>query len=328
MLFTIGTRVRLRYSRESGVVSQILGHGMVEVVLDRDSDGIPVAEEDLLPAVQNEPNSSPAYGDLATRGPSQAITGMGLLLAYLSTPEPHQYLEVLVNDSQDQLLFTFVRYSKYHPPKNRHGKLAPGEIYPLSDFFLDQLNDQLNCEVKCWRKTGNGSEFLAAKTVRLRPKTFFAQHMAIPLAGQEAPAFVVASPESGPKPAGEDLRTYTQERLSELPTGESAYTQVELDLWEVASFHPVVDLHIEKLADDPSGMTVQEILQLQLDTFYAFIQKAYQLGLERVFVIHGVGKGRLRREIARRLEELSFVCAYKNEYHPSYGFGATEILFC
>ncbi|RQH21817.1 hypothetical protein D5R40_31195 [Okeania hirsuta] len=49
--------------------------------------------------------------------------------------------------------------------------------------------------------------------------------------------------------------------------------------------------------------------------------------MERVFVIHGVGEGKLRNAIATRLIKYPEVVSFKNEFHPRYGFGATEIIF-
>jgi len=40
-----------------------------------------------------------------------------------------------------------------------------------------------------------------------------------------------------------------------------------------------------------------------------------------------IGKGRLRNEIASRLVQMPEVKTFKNEYHPNYGFGATEVIF-
>ena len=46
-----------------------------------------------------------------------------------------------------------------------------------------------------------------------------------------------------------------------------------------------------------------------------------------MIVIHGLGKGKLREEVMRLLREYKEVAHFKNEYHPKYGFGATEISF-
>jgi len=89
----------------------------------------------------------------------------------------------------------------------------------------------------------------------------------------------------------------------------------------------VIDLHIEKLTEDWQGMSNFEILSMQLKTF----EKYYQLSLVHhqpsLIVIHGVGEGKLRDEIHELLRAKSEVRSFTNQYHPRYGFGATEIFF-
>jgi hypothetical protein len=89
----------------------------------------------------------------------------------------------------------------------------------------------------------------------------------------------------------------------------------------------VIDLHIEKLSDDWKHLSNYEILSLQLKTF----EKYYQLSVihhqPSLIVIHGVGEGVLRDEIHELLRLKKEVKSYVNQYHPAYGFGATEIFF-
>jgi hypothetical protein len=89
----------------------------------------------------------------------------------------------------------------------------------------------------------------------------------------------------------------------------------------------VIDLHIEKLSDDWKHLSNYEILSLQLKTF----EKYYDLALAHIqptlTVIHGVGEGRLRDEIHDILRLKKEVKSFVNQYHPLYGYGATEIFF-
>jgi hypothetical protein len=89
----------------------------------------------------------------------------------------------------------------------------------------------------------------------------------------------------------------------------------------------VIDLHIEKLSDDWKHLSNYEILSIQLKTF----EKYYELALAHIqpslTVIHGVGEGRLRNEIHERLRLKHEVKSFVNQYHPLYGYGATEIFF-
>lgn len=89
----------------------------------------------------------------------------------------------------------------------------------------------------------------------------------------------------------------------------------------------VIDLHIEKLTDDWQRMSNYEILSLQLKTF----EKYYHLSVlhhePSLIVIHGIGEGKLRDEIHELLRGKKEVKSFANQYHPRYGYGATEIFF-
>jgi len=89
----------------------------------------------------------------------------------------------------------------------------------------------------------------------------------------------------------------------------------------------VVDLHIEKLTDSWKHLSNFEILSLQLKAF----EKYYNLSVAHyqpsLTVIHGVGEGKLRDEIHDILRLKKEVRSFVNQYHHSYGYGATEIFF-
>lgn len=89
----------------------------------------------------------------------------------------------------------------------------------------------------------------------------------------------------------------------------------------------LIDLHIEKLVDSWSSMSNFEILSLQLDEFEKFYDQAVLNHLPAVTVIHGVGSGKLKDEIHEKLKYKKEVKNFINQYHPWYGYGATEINF-
>jgi len=89
----------------------------------------------------------------------------------------------------------------------------------------------------------------------------------------------------------------------------------------------VVDLHIEKLTDDWKRLSNGEILDLQLKEFEKWYELALAHHQAQLIVIHGVGSGRLRDEIHDLLRLKRDVKSFVNQYHPSYGYGATEIYF-
>lgn len=89
----------------------------------------------------------------------------------------------------------------------------------------------------------------------------------------------------------------------------------------------VVDLHIEKLMDNWQSLSNAEILDIQLREFEKWYELALAHRQPNLIVIHGVGSGRLRDEIHDVLRLKKEVKTFVNQYHPSFGYGATEIYF-
>ena len=87
----------------------------------------------------------------------------------------------------------------------------------------------------------------------------------------------------------------------------------------------VVDLHIEKLTDRWSQLNNGEILQTQLNNFEKYYELAIAHKQATLIVIHGVGEGILRNEIHDILKLKKEVKSFVNQFHPLYGYGATEI---
>ncbi len=89
----------------------------------------------------------------------------------------------------------------------------------------------------------------------------------------------------------------------------------------------VIDLHIEKLSDDWKHLSNFEILTLQLKIFEKYFYLATAHRQPNLIVIHGVGSGKLKDEIHEILKTKQEVKTFVNQYHPNFGYGATEIYF-
>jgi dsDNA-specific endonuclease/ATPase MutS2 len=66
---------------------------------------------------------------------------------------------------------------------------------------------------------------------------------------------------------------------------------------------------------------------LQLRTFEKYYDLAIAHHQPTLIVVHGVGEGVLRDEIHGLLRLKREVKSFVNQYHPGFGYGATEIYF-
>lgn len=92
-----------------------------------------------------------------------------------------------------------------------------------------------------------------------------------------------------------------------------------------ANFPAEIDLHIEEILKPEQYPKSGHFLDIQIKAFEKYINEAILLQIPQVFIIHGEGKGILRDEIHRILREDYPNLTSVYQYHPKYGFGATEI---
>ncbi len=97
----------------------------------------------------------------------------------------------------------------------------------------------------------------------------------------------------------------------------------EIYLTERDGYHEI-DLHIEELLDDTSGMDNAAIIRHQLRIFEKCIDEARTRRLWKFVAIHGVGKGVLRDAVRSFIKEEGL--KYQDASYQRYGYGATEVL--
>jgi hypothetical protein len=349
MILPIGAKVVFLRSAHTGVVTEHLDEQMVSVyVADWDME-IPVSTDDLalaepekypglrkskpVPPPQEPRKNTPARPEPVATAPANT-TNTGVLVAFdpvlKNDGTPEAFRVFLLNDTEADIIYSFDLYVGNQQRISRNGKLSAGNTLDTGHISFDDLNDSPEIEAECWRITTDGTGGKHEKLLRIKPKVFFGRLMEAPLIGRRAHVFPLFErlEASRPKPGKEeDLSDYTKRNAR--PNAILAVPVEQRDRHEVreaAEFLPELDLHAEKLVPDPSRLNNAQILQLQLKVFEEYIEKAHRLGFERVFIIHGLGTGRLKDAIASRLLRMPEVVTFKNEYHPKYGYGATEVL--
>lgn len=88
-----------------------------------------------------------------------------------------------------------------------------------------------------------------------------------------------------------------------------------------------IDLHIEKLYPNCSTLGASEIIHIQLRECQKALELAIATHQSSLVIIHGLGKGTLKEEIFKLLNQTKWVKRYVNQYDSRYGYGATEVFF-
>ena len=198
----------------------------------------------------------------------------------------------------------------------------------LGKIDRDNLNERPQFKIDLTPITTDGSEETKSFVLKVKPSSFFKKMRQTPLANIGTYLYQICRQTVWKgQQENEDLSTYTRRMSKKTSWLDGSMYQTQTNSVErKAHFSSEIDLHIEKLSEKVDGLSKGDKLHIQLNAFESFLEQAILLEEPRIFVIHGVGKGRLRDEIATRLIVNSNVVSFKNEFHPNYGFGATEII--
>ena len=339
MLFAVGTKVKLKHTGDEGFITKILGDDMLEVFIAKQNMNIPVFEEDLIALEAYAKPTKPQRlipTDFApeplVKYDTLNIKNQDLLLAFDPDYDDEgivkKYQIFLINTTNYGYVFSCRLSLANKIVPIVHGKSEAISTFYLQDLLFDQLNEAPNISLEYWEVSTTGTGKKKQKIIKIKAQQFFKKVKIAPLLKRPAHLYsLLDHSQNSSKQQRESLKDYTKKKIPsvKVPTDYQLFEQHSVV--EYASFINEIDLHIENLTNSFQRMNNGEKLRLQLKHFDAYMSKAIRLGVPRVFIIHGLGKGKLRNIIATKLMQMPEVKTFKNEYHHKYGWGATEVIF-
>lgn len=212
--------------------------------------------------------------------------------------------------------YTFLRNGEVHFDHKNY--IAPKSEFYLHDVQFEHLNDspRFEFEFKPDKPEKGKVDFLET-SLKLRAKQLFKKIEETREKGEATFAYFLfeAFPEKPVSMSSFDLsklnlagfRVYDAGKAQEfLPPAKS-----------------VIDLHIDRLTENPEKMSVSQMLDLQLQTFEQYYDLALAHRLDKLTVIHGIGEGVLRQSIHDLLKQRREVKHFEVGQNP----GVTEIYF-
>ena len=283
------------------------------------------SEKKLFPAKKEKKY----IDDIKKEKESVAKISDGVWLTFLPVMDTDEFGDDVVEELKIHLVnrteaaYKFVYNLNYFGASDFELK---NEVHSFQDFYLhdvpfENLNDSptFEFEFSLVHPNKNKADHYEA-WLRLKPKHLFERIEEIRLKGEAT--FSHRLFEKYPDKSVEEK----VEPGSRAVRGHKIYdaTKTRQNLEPARS---VVDLHIEKITDDWSGLSNHEIVSLQLMTFEKYYDLAVAHMQPSLIVVHGIGTGKLREEIHEQLKHRKEVKTFVNQYHPAFGYGATEILF-
>lgn len=195
-------------------------------------------------------------------------------------------------------------------------ELASQKVDVYDEIEFDELN---NKPVFVY-ETIRGQTWHEQK-LKIKAANFFKKKVDVPLLKGEAHLYLLMDTHPD---------HYRPDSLSiEIPLRQPGqkgdYVHVN-DIEISASLPHEIDLHIERLTTDYQGLSNADKLTMQLTTFESYLQQVLMSNLREIYVVHGVGTGKLKSEIRLMLTDYPGIKSFESGYHPRYGFGATKII--
>jgi len=341
-----GVKVSFIHSDDTGVILNVLDTDLVLIKLDGDHIEIPAFIEDIEPFSLNESkkistkkpeNKKEEVNHFEPQKLSYTILhSQGIQIAFVpmldkkndATDKLQPYL---INDTPYDYSFSIQLHLKHFKVWQQDGKLDSMSYSGLPVFDIDFLNEAPEISACFNRVSTEGPGPDIEKKMKLKAKTFFNHKQTAPIINQPAHVFILLEKSAGfdqiLKTDKDSLKEYTLENAKPISLKKDHLPNLNHSVKSKSEFSIELDLHIESLTSDNHKISNAQILQIQMKKFEAYIDEAVRQGVERVFIIHGIGKGHLRNLITASLIRNPNVITFKNEFHPRYGHGATEVIF-
>ena len=338
MKFQIGDKVLLLHSNEEGEVVDIIDKKMVTVDVGGVQFPVYVDQIDFpyfkrFTEKKAPPPKQKKYVDDVKKEKGSAIKGYnvaeGVWISFLPVFDKDifdddvvEYFRIyLVNNTDTAFKFDYhLRYTGESEFNLRN------EILPYNDFYIhdvefEKLNDapRFDFEFSLAVPDKKKADHFEA-SLKMKAKQLF-QRIEEMLKKQEA-SFSYLLMETYPDKVHTekvDLHKLSAAGFKVYDAGQARQ--------HIPPARTVVDLHIEKISNDWEHLSNFEILTAQLREFEKYYELAVLHMQPTLIIIHGVGEGKLRDEIHDILRLKQEVKSFVNQYHPLYGYGATEIYF-
>lgn len=333
MKYQIGDKVILLHSDEEGVVTDIVNNKMVMVdvngvVFPVYCDQIDFPYFKMFTKEKLQPKKKLQLEEVrkekkATRQPTHEGVFISFFPVFNKDVFDDDLVEklkvYLVNQNGEEYHFS---YSLHFPDGVRFALknvMLPASDFYLHDVMLEELSDNPRFQFEFSLPQADKKRVSHYEaSLKLKARQFFKNLEEMQNRNEASFSFLL-------------FKEYPDKQEEEKLDLSSLYNRGFYDASKAASHLPpprsVIDLHIEKISNSWRGMTNAEILEAQLAYFEKYYESARASRMPNLTVIHGIGEGVLRNEIHERLRHRSGVKSFINQFHPLYGFGATEIYF-
>lgn len=333
MKFSIGDKVLLIPTNEEGIVIDFIGTDMLEVEVNGVRFPIYIADVDhpylkwfTEKSISKKPQKM--VETLVVEQPKQRPTKLakGIYISFIPVFRKDE-IEDIVDTLKIHLLNEMPVFISFrYEVKLTHSTyfILEGNLHPFANIYLHSIdlatmNDQPRFH---WQFEDEKNKHFKTEEGILKIKsTKLFQHIDQLLRSNEPSFSYLLISDFVEKPK----KTDSQPSFHVVPSSPKAQYLKLHSLSELPRNE--LDLHIEELIDNVKGLSNDVMLHIQLNALEKYIHLAILHHLDRMYVIHGVGAGVLKKAVHDFLTTVPEVKYFKNEWMGKYGYGATLVVF-
>ncbi|KQS31150.1 DUF2027 domain-containing protein [Dyadobacter sp. Leaf189] len=321
----IGDKVRLVHGREEGIIYAFLPGNVVEIEIE-DGFRIPVLRNEVVTISPVESQRMQKDRELVKASAKSDVivprnapfAEKGIYMAFVSINDKSLTVH-LVNNTDWILPFTASSVGNQVQTGLAAGVLLPRQSQKLTEVLMKDFEEWpvFDFNILYFREGKYTLPQPLNKRIKCRAQSFYKSKKKAPVLDKEA--FVYQLDEESLK------KELIPSDIDAAALKESMLRGTEREEVKVGKPQEIVDLHIEKLIEDPSRISKDSIVKTQLNVFEENLEKAIANGMEEITFIHGAGSGALKNELHKRLSKNRHVAYFKDALKDKFGYGATLV---
>lgn len=239
----------------------------------------------------------------------------------------NDYKIYLFNASSFNLLFSYSIKDEEYFQTLKHGEIGPYQKVLLRQVKMQFFKEYFYHKIECllYKNTFFKAQTPVAEVLHITPqglqkaKTIKHDEFKFPVYG-----FILKDEFTSVTKVEPELSLIDIEKLKSVKEFRSKEKVSKSSREYLKSLEKEVDLHIEELVENVSGLSNFEMLNIQLERFEKELDAALEKNMKKIIFIHGVGNGRLKQEIISVLKATRGI-SFQDASYKEYGFGATQV---
>lgn len=342
-MIKIGDKVRFLNDVGGGVVTSFVNKTMVNVEgqdgfeipypisqlvniseTERIEKGI-VPEPEVVPRSQNEKTIIQKEKGMKLAGKDSPDFYFCFVPSDSKNPLAGETCLYLVNDSNFNVLYYYSHLQEQRFSLVKHGSIQPNSQIELESIDQSDLVDLPDFVFQLIYFLDEEKEMHPAvsKKFKISPVKFYKEKSFLPNVFFQKNAMVL---QITPNILNAELDKLTDDDIKKVVNAKESGSSVISTAKKKPQDKVEIDLHIQELLDDTTGLSNREILEIQLEKVESEMNAAIKAHVKRIIFIHGLGQGVLKQEVTNLLKSKFSKYYFQDASFKEYGYGATMVI--